>query len=171
MIPDAKAEQYRKVKVMEERGSTPGERASARAIRQKLEERYPGIAHGGGFASSGASTAPDHGPDGAFGFPPWGTPEGKARVVDGIFDWVRGAAEAYREAQSADTFAEDACQVDMKVLKSGTVKITLTLDADIMADLVEDHPELVATFTRSIGNRVNDYLAALLTGEGLDDET
>lgn len=167
MIPPTKAEQYRKVRIMETHGATPEERATARRVRVGLDEKYPGIGANPFRASGTAQPAPE--PDGAFGFPPGNGPPYKRAAVDHVMDWLRGAAEAYTEAKSADSFAEEACTVDVKVLKSGTVKVTMTIDADAIAELVDERPDLVLPFSRAVGSRVSDYLSALLTGAEVDD--
>lgn len=189
MIPPSKVERYRKICIMEKRG-TDADRVAAANVRAGMEARYPGIAavagrseggqggpSGGGFSggfrpSQESYTAgpppPPPPPPGPRPPPPTGGGGGWTEAAARVAAWLRGEAASEAMSQEIDDLDDllEGVQLDVRVMKSGDVKITVTLGASDLADLLTEQAHLVQPFTDAVGKCVSVYLASLLTEEG-----
>lgn len=181
-------EKYRKVKALTMRGATDGERKAAATVLAAMERRYPGI---GVAAALPASPAPD----GAFGFPPPGTAKpgaapgagfrasgraappvppvppvdiSKESFVDGVFEWLRSAAEGLREGMTLRDRVLDAAETT-SVVNTRSLRVTVTmpltaLDA-IFDEFGDDKDPEIATILSTV---VRDEFLCVLTSMGVE---
>lgn len=171
------AARFERVKALAEQGSTEGERAAARAAMDRLRRLHPDIA-----AGSAGNSAPRASADGAFGFPP--SPgagfraSGKAAPpkppdapwVDGIFDFLRGAAANLSEGLNLRERVIDAIDVSTTV-NTRTARIVVTIPLADLDEIYEDFgderaPE-IATILSSL---VREEFMATLDSMGLDED-
>jgi len=186
-------EKYRKVKALIVRGATDGERKAAATVLAAMERKYPGIGVAAAFPASPA-------PDGAFGFPPPPGPAkpgassgtgfrasgraappvppvppvdpSKESFVDGVFEWLRSAAEGLREGMTLRDRVLDAVETT-SVTNTRSLRITVTmpltaLDA-IFDEFGDDKDAEIATILSTV---VRDEFLCLLTSmdvEGGDE--
>ncbi len=168
-------ERYKHVQTLADRGGTEGERAAARSILDKLEERHPGLR--AAVNSSGTSTPFD----GAFGFPPRGDgafrasgkaepPRGSTLPWDDIFNLLRNAAEGLRDGVTLRGRLEEAVSLDTHV-NTRTMKIVVSIPLAELDAIVEDFgDERLAEVATIISTMVRDEFVETVESMVLDEE-
>lgn len=171
------AARYERVKALAEQGATEGERAAARAAMDRLRRMHPEV---------GAGPAPGSGPrpsaDGAFGFPPHPgagfRSSGKAAPpkppetpwVDGIFDFLRGAAENLREGLNLRERVLEAIDLTTTV-NTRTARIVVTIPLADLDEIYEDFgDERAPEIATIISSLVREEFMATLDSMGIEDD-
>jgi hypothetical protein len=134
-IPAEKIETYRAVCRLERQGATEGERASAKAARERMDLKYPGIAEAAGKAAD-AEQGPVRGRGPAPAGIDWSAIWAFAKANFGTMQaWLDSiAADAEQEAEINDIL--DDLDVEVKATKKAVVW-RITMDVEDFQDLGE----------------------------------
>jgi len=169
-------ERYKHVQALADRGATEGERAAARSILDKLEEKHPGLRAAVNSSGSASSAF-----DGAFGFPPRGdgafrasgkaeSPRGATLPWDDIFDFLRNAAEGLRDGVTLRGRLEESVSLDTHV-NTRTMKIVVSIPLADLDAIVEDFgDERLPEVATIISTMVRDEFVETVESMVLDEE-